>query len=63
MRPDDPRPRRGRPRTREPGMKVAAWVPMSTFDALTALAMKHQTSMSKVVKACILVQLRKPDAK
>jgi hypothetical protein len=42
--------RRGRPRGTEPGSTLTAYVPASYHDRITQLAIKHDISVSQVVR-------------
>ena len=40
----------GRPKAEEPGIRVSTWVPVSTFDALAKYAIKHDRSVSALLR-------------
>lgn len=42
--------RGGRPRAKEPGIRVSTWIPESEFDELTQLAVRRAQSLSSLVK-------------
>lgn len=53
------RPKRGRPRSAEPGSSLSVWVPVSHHDQLITMAKKHRTSVSRLVRTLLVLQLRR----
>ena len=41
---------RGRPKADEPGVRVSTWVPESTYDTLTKYALRHDRSLSSLLR-------------
>lgn len=41
--------RPGRPKSKHPGTSVHAWIPEALYDRLAQIAIKQETSVSKVV--------------
>lgn len=57
--PDPPAPRpRGRPRVDEPGERVSTYVRVSDYDKLCKLALKHDRTVSAVVRDLLKLKLR-----
>jgi hypothetical protein len=46
----DERKPRGRPKREEPCIRVSTWVPESTFDSLSKYALKHDRSLSSLLR-------------
>jgi hypothetical protein len=57
--PSDARRPRGRPRTPEPKATLSAWVPTTDHDRIALLALKHDVSVSKIVRRLLEESLRK----
>jgi hypothetical protein len=52
------RRRRGRPRA-APHVSVTAWIPAPTYDRVTQLARRHETSVSRIVSHALHTLLHK----
>lgn len=48
-KPPDPR-KPGRPKADEPGIRLSTWVRVSTYDALAKYALKHEQSLSAILR-------------
>jgi hypothetical protein len=57
---DKPRNKGGRPRVEVPGVRITTWIPAPDYDRLYALAQKHDSSVSGVVRELLRVRLPKP---
>lgn len=52
--------RPGRPKSKEPGASVHAWIPAGLYDRLAQIAIKQDTSVSAVVGRILRRQLSEP---
>ena len=48
--PHDPPRKPGRPRAEEPGVRLSTWIPARTFDELAKVALKHDRSLSAILR-------------
>ena len=55
-----PVPKRGRPRPSEPHVSAHAWIPKSSYDRIAQLALKHDVSMSSVLRDLVSLRLAQP---
>lgn len=52
--PSPPPPRKpGRPKSAEPSIAVASWIPVRTFDDLAKYALHHDRSLSALIRESI----------
>lgn len=49
----------GRPRSTEPSTKLLSWVPVSEYDEIAKIALKHDTSVSAVARTLLRLGLRR----
>lgn len=47
-------PRRGRPRSEEPGISVSMWLKSSEHDRVIELAKKHEASVSETLRHIVV---------
>jgi hypothetical protein len=52
-----PIPRRGRPRSAEPGVSVKTWLRESEYDKLIRLAAHRREPVSSVVRSLLILRL------
>jgi hypothetical protein len=56
--PDPPIRRRGRPPAAQPKTSISAWIPVSHYDRLAALAARRDESLSRLVGEAVRTLIR-----
>jgi hypothetical protein len=57
---NQPRRKPGRPRSDQAFSSISAWVSTPAHDRIAQLALKHQTSVSRIVRCLIEKALQRP---